>query len=498
MISQDDDDRASSLAATVDDELDKVTLANLSEPQSRRASTFYGQVDFDTGVEATGPDDPRLPTENSQRDHYKSVDEVRKTEADVPPVVVTQDTIEGAGRQTEHESNQSNALISNEPMPESTWARGATFSSPRVPPGAELPDAKDRGESGRILGAETSSSTPPSATPPPPSFSKDVLSDKVSKVALSYRTNEWAKHLELAEQPVVDELADPQSPDVELNSGPMHNGLPVKHETFTVKVPKKKNSNRMSTTVKPQLNSAVGRSSSNLLKHSSKIASVAGAYQSDPVALNRGKRSSSSPLLRTDSVPARGLNTPSPVPSLTLLNQRESLVRNRISSQTLTPLSSSSNLLSELDQEDMTLAQRKQLIQQQQQQQQQKFPPGAQPRRQSSKAIKEKTQDFDSHQPRRSSAAVDPNRRDAMLANWRESMRQDVALAQSTKVEDERSRRAALINERRQKEIEKQEQTMKSQQRESLQGNAMRSGEMLDAHRDAMRRLQAKATRNAA
>jgi hypothetical protein len=104
-------------------------------------------------------------------------------------------------------------------------------------------------------------------------------------------------------------------------------------------------------------------------------------------------------------------------------------------------------------------------------------------------------QGFDSHQPRRYSGGNDPTRREVMLANWRESMRQEAPQVNNTV--NEEGRRIALINERRQKELEKQQQDMAAQQRESVMGNMMRSGQMLDAHREAMRRMQAKANRNA-
>lgn len=84
-----------------------------------------------------------------------------------------------------------------------------------------------------------------------------------------------------------------------------------------------------------------------------------------------------------------------------------------------------------------------------------------------------------------------------MLAGWRESMRQDGQLGQKTApVELEHSRRAALLDEKRKKEIASQERAMKAQQRESAMESMMRSGQMLEAHREAMRRMQAKANRN--
>jgi hypothetical protein len=65
---------------------------------------------------------------------------------------------------------------------------------------------------------------------------------------------------------------------------------------------------------------------------------------------------------------------------------------------------------------------------------------------------------------------------------------------QAFKVEQQR---AALINERRQKEAQKQQHEAAQQQRASMLDSMMRSGQMLDAHREAMRKMQANASRNA-
>lgn len=56
--------------------------------------------------------------------------------------------------------------------------------------------------------------------------------------------------------------------------------------------------------------------------------------------------------------------------------------------------------------------------------------------------------------------------------------------------------RTALINERRQKELEKQKREAAQLQRASQLDSMMRSGHMLDAHREAMRKMQAGANRN--
>jgi hypothetical protein len=58
--------------------------------------------------------------------------------------------------------------------------------------------------------------------------------------------------------------------------------------------------------------------------------------------------------------------------------------------------------------------------------------------------------------------------------------------------------REALLNERRQKELERQQRESVQQQRASMMDSMMRSGQMLDAHREAMRKMQSNANKRAA
>lgn len=73
---------------------------------------------------------------------------------------------------------------------------------------------------------------------------------------------------------------------------------------------------------------------------------------------------------------------------------------------------------------------------------------------------------------------------------------QDVTTPQTQAYAVEQQR-IALLNERRLKEVEKQQREAKQQQRASQLDSMMRSGHMLDAHREAMRKMQEKASRSA-
>jgi hypothetical protein len=101
---------------------------------------------------------------------------------------------------------------------------------------------------------------------------------------------------------------------------------------------------------------------------------------------------------------------------------------------------------------------------------------------------------FDSHQPKRTSSSQSDQKREELYAGWRNNMR-DVTPPQTQAYLVEQQR-TALINERRQKELEKQKREAAQLQRASQLDSMMRSGHMLDAHREAMRKMQAGATRN--
>jgi hypothetical protein len=517
-----EDDRASSLAATLDDDLDTISLAELSVGSSRNGNISRDRSGFvSEGVEdgngsnsADAPShrEPSVNAAGEQGDPGRDIEASGTTP--VRPGVCSDKTLGEAKREAKNPldaaettmtqqmnpsqtppSGQQSLTISTDPITESAWAKGATFGSFPTNPTTNVATDKDESENNQQAKVrESEALSPTSPTIPKNRLSKDVLPDKLSKVVLSYRTNEWAKHLELAEQPEPDVLPEPESPGVKVFHNDAQQPAPVNDE-LTELPPVMMKPKRTSTGNNPYRNSNLIRSTSNMSRQSLTGGQSTGPSRPVSGTLNGGRRISSTPLQSTEKLDTAALrlsNPPSPAASNTLLGQRETLVRNKMSSHSLTPYSSTQSLspAPDIDLENLTLAQRKKLIQQQQP------PPASQQRRQSNRITAEQLQGFDSHQPRRASGGVDPNKREVMLAGWRESMRQDVLAAQPTTVENERSRRNALINEKRQKEAEQREQAMKTQQRESMLGNMMRNGDMLDAHREAMRRMQAKANRN--
>ncbi len=189
------------------------------------------------------------------------------------------------------------------------------------------------------------------------------------------------------------------------------------------------------------------------------------------------------------------LDVLSPLPSKTLMSQRESMMKTRVSSQSLTLHSSAANLLAEENQqEEMTLAERKQLLQHQNSiASQRKMAPSASQKWQKM-SFQGAPAGFDSHQPKRTSSSQSNQRREELYAGWRETM-QDVNPPQTAAYIAEQQRKA-LLNERRQKEMEKQQREQVQRQRASQMDSMMRSGQMLDAHREAMRRMQANVNKH--
>jgi hypothetical protein len=321
------------------------------------------------------------------------------------------------------------------------------------------------------------------------SLKDDAFPQRLSKVALSYRTDEWAKHLEAADTPDLDDLQSPVSPTIRVEMA-----APVSDEIAAPLMVTKRDSRRVSS----------GGNSARSMAPSPAIAS-------------------SGVLSRSNST--NELDRLSPLPSNTLLGQRESLMRKRTSSQSFTPKTSVGNLLEQADEEEMSLAQRRQALQHHQSStpviqrqsstpglQRQSSTPGLQhqisatSQRKSPPSSSQKWQDkkwatkgaplgFDSHQPRRTTSNQSDQKREQLYAGWRNNI-QDVTIPQ-TQAYIAEQQRVALLNERRQKEAEKQQREAKQQQRASQLDSMMRSGHMLDAHREAMRKMQANATRNA-
>jgi hypothetical protein len=101
----------------------------------------------------------------------------------------------------------------------------------------------------------------------------------------------------------------------------------------------------------------------------------------------------------------------------------------------------------------------------------------------------------DSRQPLQRASTFVPGKRDSMLADWQGSLRREstiTAVPQATL----NQRRAEMMLERRQSEQSKQREEVTQQYREKVFEQAMRTTDMQALHREAMRKMQAKANKH--
>ncbi|GAP89794.1 putative sulfite exporter family protein [Rosellinia necatrix] len=465
-----------------------------------------------------------------------------------------------------------------------------------------------------VEGTSESSRPPKSATPSMASISvsltKDRLPSALPRVALSYRTNEWAKHLSTAEAPPLEQLQLNDYPELQKDGTQRTETVaPVHVEDLQQTV---------SSTVAPT--AAVGqaaslpyRSTSRLSSHTSQPkahvqASLAiltgtgpeeGAQEGSakPTApilpqaghsfKNKRQRGSSElysrpvqeergshPLPAEQSTPVDGEGastpnslSPSPIPFAsvpgvvsysspqTLLGKREMFLRNRSQSQLLsTPIQEGPEQVTRSvsrisynatpppppsvtaqDADNIPLSQRKQLIRQNSVQsgysmnstggrpqqgapmntsQPQSFVPYAAPR---INTITAESSNFDSHQPHRGGPRTSQAERDARLSQFRQSVAAELrspppavqkvretpllqsnsstsllgpsnSNAEITRALDQS--RNAMMSQRDQDAQKREMDRWEKERHERAFEELMRRGDLLDAHREALRRMQ--------
>lgn len=467
-----EDDRASSIAATVDDDNDAMSLREITPPHSPLDAEHRN-----------------IPEPALANDEVGSVPK-RKVE---PTVKVPDVATENVEENKETSSTPTRPTIrqsltsSTDPKPLEVSKRNSHRDS-RVRVDTLVSNNKNGSEQGQP--AKSSSSNAPESHVG--SLSDGVLPTRLSKVALSYRTNEWAKHLETAEKPELETLAMP-APEVILEEVSEEVPAPVSEETAFPLAGSRRTSRRVSV---ERSNSSIGLNRSLSTSQHSLIEQR--SMTQSPPTISPAVLSRSNSSVRVDAL--------APLPSNTLMGQRESLMRKRTSSQSITPTSSTPNLLEQAEQENLSLAQRRHLLQHHQSTNPlihqvsptpRKGPPSVAQKWQNKAWATSKgaPPGFDSHQPKRTSSSQSDQKREELLAGWRNQI-QDVTTPQTQAYLAEQQR-VALLNERRQKELEKQQREASQQQRASMMDSMMRSGQMLDAHREAMRKMQRDAMRRA-
>ncbi|KAF1971782.1 hypothetical protein BU23DRAFT_581301 [Bimuria novae-zelandiae CBS 107.79] len=486
MMSQLDDDRASSVAATLDEE-DKTSLRSLSPPHSpvdanrelEDAATQHSKEKSEDGAsKATESDDERDDSgialeENASTSPTTSTVDVQAADSSEEST-----TLETAASPTAKGPRQS-LTVSTNPKPDDARSKRESAPSPHL-------------RHDTLVNTSSVKSDSPSASSQDDraaSVAEDlsnILLTRLSKVAQSYRTNEWAKHLEAAEKPEVGEIAEPSSPGAQLDHecpAPVTEGIA---QPFAVAKPA---SNRISSdSSNAHRNNAFMQINSNAARQSQGDISVLSRQSSRAKSV---RFSGSQQASGIESIGRRISSSPVQLPNKTLMGKRESLMRTRVSTQNFNQLVGSTIDATAAADEDMTLAQRKRAPKHHK-------PPSASQKWQKSSwaAAPPVAEGFDSHQPKRSVGSGSEGKREELLSGWRDSTQHNGTLRHNV-VTREQEQRAALVNAKRQKEMEQQQQAILAQQRESMQRTMMRSSQMLDAHRDAMRRMQAAANKNA-
>ncbi|KAI9677430.1 MAG: hypothetical protein M1817_006384 [Caeruleum heppii] len=373
-----------------------------------------------------------------------------------------------------------------------------------------------------------------------PADLKNQLPRRVSKPMMTYRTNEWAKHLDAAEKPDIEEI---ELLPTDLSQVENVQDLPVRVDTGALGATPEK-------AQLPRATRAMSSTSSLLHKQSDashpnpdasseeqspeplgQSSSLGHHHQVSPQrsgsqASLRSNKPPQAPKLRTSnsqsSINGRGYRrssapsigqtlvespteegyftppqrlTPSPMPQNTLIAKRDTLVRNKFSSMSFTPLSSTPELvpsdsasthnsrLSTLDEDEMPLSERKSMIQSRHTSvlsPSWPLPPSTLP-------------------PHRSTTPMDDHlRRESMLAQWRASVNDDLTRGQTPDLQAAEQRRAEMISDRQRSQLVQQHRQMGRQSRDRTFDERMRSSrDMQELHREAMRKMQRQADQHA-
>lgn len=525
-----DDDRASSIAATID---------GLSEDERSPRSSVDGVPDTTESRVENFPASPR----EAQLEVTKSYPHVESTggttenistgEADI---ATTPDPQTLSAENSEDPSNR-RSLVSSTDL----------NVKEELIPDAELPIDTEPDEVKTSRAARSTTSASESRRM---SLTKDRLPAPLPRVAMSYRTNEWAKHLSNAETPEVEELKleeDLEEGDLPATEMPAPVNVEDLQQTAEQAAPlASRPASSASQTIHPALSRSVSSptmadnfvpiNNANPLPHANALSRSA-SQQSLHSQSNRF-RVSSSPVIPQPIVESAVEENFSPPSSTTgnlypthtapfgststLIGKRDTMMRNKSYQTAQSPLPSTpelstnfsspyqsqfqsrsvsransdagsiynyqnniSNSILVEDDDNISLSARRELIRQSSLQQIGR--PGA--------TLLQPTPPFDSHQPVRQSSAPSPSAREQQLASFRASIMQDMQNTAVPKLNVERQR-SALWQER---QVEEQRRVLEAQRKgefESAFDERMRRGDMLDIHRDALRKMQARASKN--
>lgn len=516
-----DDDRASSIAATMD---------GLSDDEDMRSIRSFSHH---VGASPDAPNESQLAVNQniSILSHdttdvgSKTVDISTKTDSTIP-----EEPAPDASSSMEENAQQAPAnpslTSSTDPKPTETTKTSEVDS--------ELTEKK-------LDTADSGITTPESKAA---SITKDRLPAQLSKVVMSYRTNEWAKHLSTAEAPDLEDLTLEEPPaeeemqktelaapvNVEALQQTAENGLPPPHRSMSqasnhagpglmrssssqskiTPTGRLETSNGqypdgiLSRSVSQQsLRSQQGISTRGLSMRNSSTPNIPQPIVESPIEENYvSSNSPVMPLAKKFTAPSHPYGS-----SNTLIGKRDSMVRNKSSyfndnpalastpelaqsqfqgAMQTTGSESGSIYNAQVDDDNMSLSARRKLIRQSSLQS--ISGPSMVP-------LQQTPIPFDTHQPRRLSSAPTPIAREQQLASWRASVQNEFQTTAQPRATIERSR-SALWQERQAEEHKRAMEARRRVERDSAFDQRMRRGDMLDAHRDALRRMQATANKH--
>ena len=398
------------------------------------------------------------------------------------------------------------------------------------------------------------------------SLAAEFLPSGGSKVVTAYRTNEWAKHLDGAETPEIDEVRIRGLANAEITQGegvaPVNtralqqtafNAEPAPVFNHTASLPsaakqrssgfmprnsfsKKQEIQKSQPALHPliiakQIERAPSQTSlaKNMSRTSSQTSLDSNGSRADnyrpPIPKFRSSQISIPPMRnhRSSSTPLTSPLVESPIeegvessfssrftPQAThLMSQRDRIITSKPSSTSLLRTSYSNVALDQHPayrtlegNDDISLAQRKSLLQQNPQQahfsikRYSSGPLGTSSRRKSDVVTPNRTASGNSTPQRLSSGphpqlypirpAMTPH--DSTISAWRTSLQQNVTA--TYKDHELERRRSEMLREKQREDMSKQEQQLTQGRRTSVLDKGMRRGDMIQAHKEAMRRMQ--------
>ena len=458
--------QASSVAATGDDVGDdSSSRGNLSDPENDASPFEEGEAD-ETGNLVPGDDVVPLTVENLEANKATSTNAPRASS--ILP--------EGFERLY----NDDEALVNTD--------RGRGYLEQSLKPTSPPPAVPERSPT-RVSVAKSEGSQERSG-----SNTLDAqLPEGASKVVMAYRTNEWAKHLEKAEAPAMDDLKrQPQHSNTDAitaePTAPVHvralqqtpltaEPAPIKFKPSVqkpeVRQPATSRNSLPSQQKRPEQRTNLRRSSmGNLLDRSSSQVSLA----------RRNHRGSSSPLAESpidENVEMSFPKRMSTHPTNALIAHRSSTLQTGYSSNSLVRTNSASSLAPIHPQtlqnqgHDYIINTNRQSLRPQNS------------HRHSSRP---------NLTPRTSATLVSPTppqHRETLAANWRSSLQQDPRASNEALSRELEGRQTDLLRQQRRASAGIQAAEMERyMRRENEVNRRMSSGDLLEAHQKVMRKMQ--------